>query len=74
MVVVSADYQLREDQTLMQALQPHCAQMAKRVMDLGTLRRISLQLRGQAYDRAGQTAAHWRGQVVELHADTRLLV
>lgn len=120
LAVVSADYQLREDQTLMQALQPRCAQIAKRVMDLGTLRRISpaalvrraqslalatllagdwwerirgpgqsaisfprqdfdettesLKLRGQAYDRTGQTAAHWRGQVVELHADTRRLV
>ena len=34
----------------------------------------SLQLRGQAYDSSGQTAAHWRGQVVEVHADTRRLV
>ncbi len=34
----------------------------------------SLQLRGQAYDHAGQTAAHWRGQVVEVHADVRRVV
>ncbi len=120
LAVVSADYQPRDNQTLMQALQPRCAQIAKRVIELGALRRISpaalvrraqslsmatllagdwwqrirgpgqsaisflrldydeatesLQLRGQAYDLGGQTAAHWRGQVVELHADARRLV
>ena len=120
LAVVSADYQPRDNQTLMQALQPRCAQIAKRVVELGALRRISpaalvrralslhmatllagdwwqrirgpgqsaisflrldydaatesLQLRGQTYDLSGQTAAHWRGQVIELHADARRLV
>ena len=120
LAVVSADYEPREDQTLVQALQPRCAQIAKRVLELGALRRISpaalvrraqslhmatllagdwwqrirgpgqsaisflrldydaatesLQLRGQAYDLSGQTAAHWHGQVIELHADARRLV
>ena len=120
LAVVSADYVQADGQTLVQALQPRCLQIAQRVQELGALRRISpaalvrraqslsmatllagdwwerirgpgqsaisflrldydeatesLQLRGQAYDRKGQTAAHWRGQVVEVHADARRLV
>ena len=120
LAVVSADYAQQPGQTLEQALQLRCAQIARRVQELGALRRISpaaqvrraqsltmatllagdwwqrirgpgrsaisflrldyddttesLQLRGQAYDSNGETAAHWRGQVVEVHADVRRLV